>query len=115
MVDTGIFLAFVRLRANDFKRLCSRVGQQLGPRWGACLIIDHLELFSLLRQFQHGFGKITAARGIDPTGSEDQMFTPTGHNQAFTLDLGAAVNAQRGRGISLDPRLLAAAIKHIIS
>ena len=62
------------------------------------LIVDHFELFTLLRQAQHGLGKITATCRINPTGAKNQMSAASLRNTLLTFEFGAAVDRQ-GAGI----------------
>ena len=90
------------------------IGDQLGTGGGAPLVADHAEAIALLRQAQHGAGKVAAACGIDPAGAEDQVPGRVLADQGFSCQLGLAVDIERCGGIGFLPGLLAGAVKHVI-
>src|ERR1035437_9851718 len=56
---------------------------------------------------------VYAARGIDPTGAENQMFRVGGLNELLAFELGLAVDIERRRQIGFSPGTRATAVKYI--
>jgi hypothetical protein len=110
MVQTG-YCRIVPCRAYRVRR---HVGQQVGTGGGAYLVVDDRKRVAFLRQPQHGFGKIAAARAIDPAGAENEMPASGLPDELLTLQLGAPVHTERPGGVGLAPRLVAAAVEHIV-
>ena len=110
MVQTSVIGALHHL-ANG---VCRDIGQQLGPRGSAKLIVNHAEVVTLAGQTQHGLGKIAAACGVDPAGAKNQMLGAGCSNHLLTFAFGLTVNTQGRRCIGLYPRSMALAVKHIV-
>ena len=109
MVQAGQF----RLVSDATQRVRGHIGQQFGAGGRTDLIVNHLQLFALLREAQHGFGEVGTACGINPAGTENQMPGATRHRR-LAFALGTAIDVERGRGIFLTPGTGATAIKNVI-
>ena len=92
----------------------AHIRNQLGAGGGAELVIDHAQALALLRQPQHGFGEVAAARGIDPTGAKNQMLAPSGDDGRLPGQLAVAIDVERADWVALAPRLVAAAAEHVV-
>ena len=74
--------------------MCRHIGQEFCSGGRTDLVVDDPQLISLGRQPQHSLGKVGAARGINPTGTEGEVFR-TPFNRVLAVELGPAVDAQR--------------------
>src|SRR5660398_108743 len=90
------------------------IRQSIRTGRGANLIVDDCKAVSLLRQSQHNLSKVTATRSINPAGTEYQVRAIRFADGVLAFQLGFPVNTQRAGGISFHPRLIAAAVKHIV-
>ncbi|MPN56525.1 hypothetical protein SDC9_204215 [bioreactor metagenome] len=88
MVETAI--AF--MSAHMAHGMGRDIGDQIGAGGGTPLIVDHAERLTLLRQAQHGLGKVATTRCIDPAGAKNQMAAMRGRNPLLALQLGVAVD-----------------------
>ncbi len=61
--------------------------QKISPCGGANLVVDDFQTVTLLCQFQHGFGKVAATRGINPTGAKDEVPAARGADGFFAFQL----------------------------
>ena len=78
------------------------------------LIVDNLEFFSLLGQFEHGQQEIFPPWPVDPTGSQYQMRSPRSHHPLFAGELGPAVGIDRRHRIAFQIGLGLGAVEHIV-
>jgi hypothetical protein len=88
--------------------------QQISPGGGADLVVDYFQSVTFLCQFQHGFGKVTATRRINPTGAKDEMPTARGADGFFAFPLGFAIDTEWGSGVGFLPKFVAAAVKNVV-
>jgi len=110
MVESGILRVLHNL-ANGVGR---DIGDQLGAGGGAELVVDHRQALALLRQAQHGLGKVAAARGVHPAGPENQVSAASGLDALLAFELGLAIDAQRRGRVAFLPGPAAAAVKNIV-
>ena len=82
-------------KASFFNRGGRDGSQQLCAGGRSPLVVNHRQALALLRQLEHGLGKVTAVRGIDPAGAQDQMPRAMRLNLPLTLELGLAVDIER--------------------
>ena len=115
MVNSGRFSMLLLLPTDDLANGVRRdISQQLSTSGRAPLVINHGKAFTLLCQAQHGLGKISAACRINPAGSENQVPAAMDCNQLLTFELGLAIDVERRRYVGFQPRLAAAAVKHLV-
>ena len=110
MIQAGHFRSLPR----GADRMGGDVGQQIRAGGRADLVVDHAETVALAGQPQHRLGEVAAARAIHPTGAEDQVIATGSPDQLFAFQLGRAIHTQRRGGIGFQPRLVAAAVEHIV-
>ena len=89
------------------------IGQQFCRCGRANLVVNHSQRFPLAGQAQHGFGKVSTTRRINPTGSENQVSRAGGY-RLLAFKLGLTIDAQWPGDIVLAPGLAAAAVKHVV-
>ena len=102
------FLAFI---GDDFQNNARQVN---GVGGRAHLVPDDAQLVALAAQAQHGFHEVAGKLGVEPAGAQDEVPAGEGRNHLLALQLGEAINAQRGGGVGLGQGRVAGAGKHEI-
>ena len=90
------------------------VGNQIGTCGGAVLVIDDVQFRALLAELQHGFGKVAAARAVDPAGAENQMPGAMLPDCLLAFQLGLAIDVEWRWGVGFAPGALTAAVEDVI-
>ena len=57
------------------QNLGSHVGNEFGGGGRTPLVMDHLELVTLLGEAQHGVREVVPPHGMNPAGPQDQVIT----------------------------------------
>ncbi len=90
------------------------VGQQVGARGCAPLVVDDGQPLALLCQPQHGLGEIAAAGPIDPARAQDEVPCAARLDPLLAFELGAAIDRQRRRHVVFRPGAGATAVEHVV-
>lgn len=110
MIGTG--QRRITQRFTDCRRRA--VCQQLCAGGRPVLVVNDGERLFLTRQAEHGFGKVGAAGGIHPAGTENQVTRVALLQRQFTGAFGFTVDVQRA-GCLIFPAIMAAgAVEHIV-
>jgi hypothetical protein len=77
----------------------------------AALVVDHRDLVTIAREFEHRADEVLARRPIEPGRADDPGVLA---RRTFTVQLRAPVGRERIRCVRLDVRLVLAAVENVV-
>lgn len=98
-------------RTNE---MCADICQQFSPGRRAKLVSNHAEAIALTGKTQHGLGEVVAARGVYPTGAQDQMQAATCLDCTLASQLAGTILVEGRNSIRFTPGAFTITGKHVV-